>query len=121
MRRDGCRCRHHLRFPPGRRREEREGAGRDIRREGSKSCSNLCLNNGADNDLCGIQAKAYKLQADQYDSCEQLVKDVIKDFGKIDAFIANAGATADSGILDGTVEVPNPNNTLHPTLTNLAL
>jgi len=34
---------------------------------------------------------------------------VIKDFGKIDAFIANAGATADSGILDGTVEVRSLN------------
>jgi NAD(P)-dependent dehydrogenase (short-subunit alcohol dehydrogenase family) len=27
-----------------------------------------------------------------------LVKDVIADFGKIDAFIANAGRTADSGM-----------------------
>jgi len=52
----------------------------------------------------GVKAKAYKLQVDKYESAEQLVKDVIKDFGKIDAFIANAGATADSGILDGTVE-----------------
>jgi len=55
----------------------------------------------------GVKAKAYKLQVDKYESAEQLVKDVIKDFGKIDAFIANAGATADSGILDGTVEAWN--------------
>ncbi|KAK3676692.1 hypothetical protein LTR78_003468 [Recurvomyces mirabilis] len=52
----------------------------------------------------GVKAKAYKLQVDKYESAEKLVKDVISDFGKIDAFIANAGATADSGVLDGTVE-----------------
>lgn len=55
----------------------------------------------------GVKAKAYKCQVDNYDSVDQLVKDVIKDFGKIDAFIANAGATADSGVLDGTVEAWN--------------
>ncbi|GAB7363191.1 hypothetical protein MBLNU230_g3473t1 [Neophaeotheca triangularis] len=55
----------------------------------------------------GIKAKAYKCQVDKYESCTQLVNDVIKDFGKVDAFIANAGATADSGILDGTVEAWN--------------
>ena len=55
----------------------------------------------------GVKAKAYKCIVDDYSSCEQLVKDVIAEFGKIDAFIANAGATADSGILDGSVEAWN--------------
>ncbi|TKA73635.1 putative NADP-dependent mannitol dehydrogenase [Friedmanniomyces simplex] len=55
----------------------------------------------------GVKAKAYKLQVDKYESAEQLVKDVIQDFGKIDAFIANAGATADSGVLDGSVDAWN--------------
>lgn len=55
----------------------------------------------------GVKAKAYKCQIDKYESVEQLVKDVIQEFGKIDAFIANAGATADSGILDGSVEAWN--------------
>ncbi|KAF2764435.1 NADP-dependent mannitol dehydrogenase [Teratosphaeria nubilosa] len=55
----------------------------------------------------GVKAKAYKCQVDKYESCEQLVNDVIKDFGKIDAFIANAGATADAGVLDGSVEAWN--------------
>ncbi|KAK5311494.1 hypothetical protein LTR93_011706 [Exophiala xenobiotica] len=32
----------------------------------------------------------------------KLVQDVIKEFGKIDVFIANAGRPADSGILDGS-------------------
>lgn len=52
----------------------------------------------------GVKAKAYKLDISSYKSAEQLVKDVIADFGKVDAFIANAGKTADSGILDGSVE-----------------
>ncbi|TKA22597.1 putative NADP-dependent mannitol dehydrogenase [Salinomyces thailandicus] len=52
----------------------------------------------------GVKAKAYKCQVDKYESVQQLVKDVIQEFGKIDAFIANAGATADSGVLDGSVD-----------------
>lgn len=55
----------------------------------------------------GVKVKAYKCQVDKYESVQQLVADVIKDFGKIDAFIANAGATADSGVLDGSVEAWN--------------
>ena len=52
----------------------------------------------------GVKVKAYKLDIGNYDDCAKLVKDVISDFGKVDAFIANAGRTADSGILDGSVE-----------------
>jgi len=55
----------------------------------------------------GVKAKAYKLDIGNYESVEKLVNDVIKEFGKVDAFIANAGRTADSGILDGTVEAWN--------------
>ncbi|KAK4184888.1 hypothetical protein QBC35DRAFT_416034 [Podospora australis] len=52
----------------------------------------------------GIKAKAYKLQVDNYSDCEKLVQDVIKDFGQIDAFIANAGATADGGVIESSKE-----------------
>ncbi|KAI4210316.1 MAG: hypothetical protein LQ351_006840 [Letrouitia transgressa] len=52
----------------------------------------------------GIKSKAYKCNVGDYDNVAKLVSDVIKDFGKIDAFVANAGRTANSGILDGTVE-----------------
>lgn len=52
----------------------------------------------------GVKVKAYKLDIADYSDVEQLVSDVIKDFGHIDAFIANAGKTASSGILDGSVE-----------------
>jgi len=55
----------------------------------------------------GIKAKAYKCDVGSYDSVQKLVSDVISEFGKIDAFIANAGRTADSGILDGSVEAWN--------------
>jgi len=55
----------------------------------------------------GVKVKAYKCDVGSYDSVEKLVKDVISEFGKIDAFVANAGRTADSGILDGTVDAWN--------------
>ncbi|KAK3361747.1 L-xylulose reductase [Lasiosphaeria ovina] len=50
----------------------------------------------------GIRVKCYKCDVGEYANVQKLVGDVIKDFGKIDAFIANAGPTADSGILDGS-------------------
>lgn len=52
----------------------------------------------------GVKAKAYKLDIGSYESVEKVVAEVIKEFGQIDAFIANAGRTADSGILDGSVD-----------------
>jgi len=55
----------------------------------------------------GIKAKAYKCQVDNFKSVEEVVAAVIKDFGKIDAMVANAGATADAGVLDGSVEAWN--------------
>lgn len=55
----------------------------------------------------GVKSKPYKCNVGNYAEVEKLVADVIKDFGKVDVFIANAGRTADSGILDGTVEAWN--------------
>ncbi|KAK3367953.1 hypothetical protein B0H63DRAFT_405197 [Podospora didyma] len=52
----------------------------------------------------GVKAKCYKCDVGDYANVEQLVSDVIRDFGKIDAFIANAGATADAGVIDGSKE-----------------
>jgi len=52
----------------------------------------------------GVKAKAYKCDVGDYASVEKLVKDVIAEFGKVDVFIANAGRTANNGILDSTVE-----------------
>lgn len=36
----------------------------------------------------GVKAKSYKCNVGEWTECEKLVNDVIKDFGKIDAFIA---------------------------------
>jgi len=55
-------------------------------------------------DNHGVKSKAYKCNVGDYKDVEKLVQDVIKEFGKIDVFIANAGRTANSGILDGSVE-----------------
>ncbi|KAJ5675292.1 NADP-dependent mannitol dehydrogenase [Penicillium maclennaniae] len=52
----------------------------------------------------GVKVKAYKCDVGNWESVSGFVNDVIKDFGKIDAFIANAGRTASSGILDGSVK-----------------
>ncbi|KAF7562446.1 hypothetical protein G7046_g1676 [Stylonectria norvegica] len=50
----------------------------------------------------GIKAKAYKLNIADYDDVERFTAEVLADFGKIDAFIANAGATANAGVVDGS-------------------
>jgi sorbose reductase len=52
----------------------------------------------------GIKAAAYRSNVQSYNDVEKLVADVIKDFGRIDAFIANAGQIAENGVLDGSVE-----------------
>lgn len=52
----------------------------------------------------GVKVKAYKCDVGNWDSVDKFVQEVIKDFGKIDAFIANAGKTADAGVLDGSVK-----------------
>lgn len=52
----------------------------------------------------GIKAKAYKCDISSWEDVSSFVRQVIADFGKIDAFIANAGRTANSGILDGSVQ-----------------
>lgn len=52
----------------------------------------------------GVQVKPFKCNVSEYASVEKLVKDVIDEFGKIDAFISNAGKLADKSVLDGSVE-----------------
>jgi sorbose reductase len=52
----------------------------------------------------GVKSKAYKCDVSDFANVEKLVKDVIADFGKVDVFIANAGRTANAGVLDSTVE-----------------
>jgi len=51
----------------------------------------------------GVKSKAYKCNVGDYANVEQLIKDVIADFGKVDVFIANAGKTASNGVLEAPV------------------
>ncbi len=47
----------------------------------------------------GIKVKAYKSNAADFAQCEALVNDVLKDFGKIDVCINNAGISKDNLLL----------------------
>lgn len=52
----------------------------------------------------GVKAEAYKCNVSDYNDVQRFVDEVVSKYGKIDAFVANAGATADAGVIDGTVE-----------------
>ena len=39
----------------------------------------------------GVKAKAYKSNAASFSEAEQLIKDVVEDFGRIDIVVNNAG------------------------------
>src|SRR3954453_2385735 len=43
----------------------------------------------------GTKAKAYKSDAGDYAGCETFVNDVVKEFGKIDVCVNNAGISKD--------------------------
>jgi 3-oxoacyl-[acyl-carrier protein] reductase len=47
----------------------------------------------------GVKAKAYKSNAGVYEECEALVADVLKEFGKIDVCVNNAGISKDNLLL----------------------
>ncbi len=52
----------------------------------------------------GVKAKAYKSNASIYVDCEAMVNDVIKEFGKIDICVNNAGISRDNLLLRMTEE-----------------
>jgi sorbose reductase len=66
----------------------------------------------------GVKAKAYKANVGDYADVERFINEVVSDFGRIDGFIANAGATANSGVIDGSVE--EWNRVIHTDLTGTA-
>ena len=47
----------------------------------------------------GVKAKGYQSNAANFDAAQQLVKDVIEDFGGLDVLINNAGITKDNLLL----------------------
>lgn len=52
----------------------------------------------------GIKAKAYQSNAGDFNACETLVNDVLKEFGKIDICVNNAGISKDNLLLRMTPE-----------------
>lgn len=52
----------------------------------------------------GVKAKAYKSNAGVFEDCENLVKDVMKEFEKIDICVNNAGISRDNLLLRLTPE-----------------
>ncbi|MCB0704262.1 MAG: 3-oxoacyl-[acyl-carrier-protein] reductase [Saprospiraceae bacterium] len=47
----------------------------------------------------GVKSKAYKSDASSYEQSENLIKDVLEDFGQIDILVNNAGITRDNLML----------------------
>ncbi len=52
----------------------------------------------------GVQAKAYQSNASDFAACELFVNDVIKEFGKVDICVNNAGISKDNLLLRMTPE-----------------
>jgi 3-oxoacyl-[acyl-carrier protein] reductase len=52
----------------------------------------------------GIKAKAYQSNAGDYEQCERLVNDVVKEFGSVDVCVNNAGISKDNLLLRMTPE-----------------
>jgi len=52
----------------------------------------------------GVKAKAYRSNAGKFEACESFVNDVLKEFGKIDVCVNNAGISKDNLLLRMTAE-----------------
>ncbi|PWY69024.1 short chain dehydrogenase [Aspergillus sclerotioniger CBS 115572] len=52
----------------------------------------------------GVQTTAYKVDVSNPDVVQKAIQDVVKDFGKIDVFVANAGMAISKPILEQTLE-----------------
>ncbi|HEY2726768.1 MAG TPA: 3-oxoacyl-[acyl-carrier-protein] reductase [Parafilimonas sp.] len=55
-------------------------------------------------EALGVKTKAYKSNAGDFAQCETLVNDVLKEFGKIDVCVNNAGISKDNLLLRLTPE-----------------
>ena len=52
----------------------------------------------------GVEARAYKSDAADYEAAQQLLKDILKDFGDIDIVVNNAGITRDNLLMRMSAE-----------------
>ena len=50
-----------------------------------------------------VKVQAYHCDIRDYAAAKALVDNVLRDFGQIDGFIANAGRAADAGVLEGSI------------------
>ncbi len=58
----------------------------------------------ADLQAAGVKARAYRSDAGDYQQAEQLINDVLADFGQLDIVVNNAGITRDTLMLRMTEE-----------------
>lgn len=82
------------------------GIGRGIAMEFARQGANVAFTFNASADAAraleselegfGIKAKGYQSNAADFEAAQQLVKDVIEDFGGLDVLINNAGITKDN-------------------------
>ncbi|KAF4537811.1 short-chain dehydrogenase [Lasiodiplodia theobromae] len=52
----------------------------------------------------GVKTKAYKVEVSQPEKVQEAIAQVVKDFGRIDVFVANAGMAISKPILEQTLE-----------------
>jgi len=52
----------------------------------------------------GVKVRGYKVDVRQYEAVEKAVDQVVRDFGRLDVMIANAGIPSKAGGLDDQVE-----------------
>lgn len=62
------------------------------------------LNTEKELEAFGVKAKAYASDAASFEASHQLVQDVVKEFGKVDILINNAGITKDGLMMRMTEE-----------------
>lgn len=82
------------------------GIGRGIAIEFAKQGANVAFTYNASSEAAkaleteleqfGVKAKGYQSNAAIYDAAQDLVQEVIKDFGSVDVLINNAGITRDN-------------------------
>lgn len=65
----------------------------------------------------GVKAKAYKTNAANYNETEQLINDVVKEFGTIDVCVNNAGISKDNLLLRMSAE--QWNDVIHTNLNSV--
>lgn len=86
-----------------------KGIGREIVKKFSESGCNVAFTYLSSKDSAkeieniasshGVKVKKYKSDASNFSECEELVKNVIEDFGGFDILINNAGVTRDNLLL----------------------